>query len=73
MGALELLTADLTFPILVVVLVLQAIVAIIYWGHLPAMARLRAASLLARFLPASLRTKGAAVPPLAVDETTPKH
>jgi len=72
MGALELLPG-LTFPILVVVLVLQAIVAIIYWRHLPAMARLRAASLLARFLPASLRTKGAAVQPLAVDETTPKH
>lgn len=73
MGALALLPADLTLPILVVVLVLQAIVAIIYWGYLPAMARLRAASLLARFLPASFRTKGAAVPPLAVDETTPKH
>ena len=72
MVALGLLPASLTIASLVVILVLQAIVAIIYWRHLPAMARMRAASLLARFLPTHLRTTGAAIAPPTVDCAGPK-
>lgn len=72
MLALELLPASLTIASLVVIFLLQAIVAIIYWRHLPALARMRATSLLARFLPAALRTTGAAIAPPTVDGAAPK-
>ena len=51
MVALELLPAGLSIASLLVFLLLQGLVAIIYWRHLPAMARERATSLLARFKP----------------------
>lgn len=54
MVALELQPADLTLVGLALILVLQALVAIIYWRYLPTMARLRAASLLMRFFPAKV-------------------
>jgi hypothetical protein len=52
MVALELLPFGLTLTGLAFILLLQGIVAIIYWRHLPALVQIRAASLLARFLPA---------------------
>lgn len=72
MAALELLPASQTFVGLGVILVLQGFVAVNYWRYLPALARLRAASLIARFLPASLRPLVAAAEPQSADGTTNK-
>ena len=55
MLALELLPHGWPVIGLATFLVLQAVVAFVYWRHLPAMARIRAASLVVRFLPATLR------------------
>ena len=55
MVALELLPNDWTLIVLATFLVLQGAVAFVYWRHLPTMARMRAAGLVARFLPATLR------------------
>lgn len=49
--ALVLLPAGLALAGLALTLILQGIVVFIYWRHLPALARIRAASLLTRFLP----------------------
>lgn len=62
MVALELLSARLMPAGLALVLILQGLVTIIYWRHLPALARARARGLLARFMPASLRATVAAKP-----------
>jgi O-antigen/teichoic acid export membrane protein len=55
MVSLELLPHGWSLIGLATFLVLQAAVAFVYWRHLPAMARMRAAGLVARFLPAFLR------------------
>lgn len=52
--ALELLPADLTLAGLALILLMQGFVAIIYWRYLPTLVRLRAASVLLRFLPAKV-------------------
>ena len=74
-AGLALLAAELTrlFASLLGTLVLQVLVAIAYWRQLPALARLRAASLLARFLPASLRPAGTVATPPATNDTAPKN
>ena len=73
MVALALLPTGLTIASLLGTLVLQVLVAIAYWRQLPALARLRAASLLARFLPASLRPAGTVATPPATNDTAPKN